>query len=124
MASSDTHAEAGQMTENALLSPWLKQEGDVVRKGDVLLRDRNRQVQHGPSKPSTRAWLVEARRSGRETVPVQRGLCYVGEPGEAIPTSPAPVGRQAPAAASPQPVAPVAVAPAPAVTSAPLPRRP
>jgi pyruvate dehydrogenase E2 component (dihydrolipoamide acetyltransferase) len=108
----------GQMTEECTLVAWLKQEGDVVAKGDVLF-----EIETDKSNMDVEAFdegvLLKRVVQEGETVPVNAVCAYVGEPGEAIPDAPSPVAAQAPAAASPQPVAPVAVAPAPAVTSAP-----
>jgi pyruvate dehydrogenase E2 component (dihydrolipoamide acetyltransferase) len=108
----------GQMTEECTLVAWLKREGDVVKKGDVLF-----EIETDKSNMDVEAFeegiLLKRLVQEGETVPVNAVCAYVGELGEAIPDAPSPVAAQAPAAASPQPVAPVAVAPAPAVTSAP-----
>jgi pyruvate dehydrogenase E2 component (dihydrolipoamide acetyltransferase) len=108
----------GQMTEECVLVAWLKREGDVVKKGDVLF-----EIETDKSNMDVEAFeegiLLKRLVQEGETVPVNAVCAYVGEPGEAIPDAPSPVAAQAPAATSPQPVAPVAVAPAPAVTSAP-----
>jgi pyruvate dehydrogenase E2 component (dihydrolipoamide acetyltransferase) len=108
----------GQMTEECTLVAWLKREGDVVAKGDVLF-----EIETDKSNMDVEAFeegvLLKRVVQEGETVPVNAVCAYVGEPGEAIPDAPSPVAAQAPAAASPKPVAPVAVAPAPAVTWAP-----
>jgi pyruvate dehydrogenase E2 component (dihydrolipoamide acetyltransferase) len=108
----------GQMTEECVLVAWHKNEGDVVKKGDVLF-----EIETDKSNMDVEAFeegvLLKRVVEVGQTVPVNAVCAYVGEPGEAIPDAPSPVAAQAPAAASPQPAAPVAVAPAPAVTSAP-----
>ena len=106
----------GQMTEECVLVAWLKQEGDVVKKGDVLF-----EIETDKSNMDVEAFeegvLLKRLVQEGETVPVNAVCAYVGEPGEAIPDA-APVAAKAPVAASPQPVAPVAAAPVPAISAA------
>jgi len=84
----------GQMTEECVLTVWHKQEGDPVRKGDVLFEietDKSIMDVESFEEGVLLRRLVEA----GATVPVNAVCAYVGEPGEAIPET-APV---APAAA-------------------------
>jgi pyruvate dehydrogenase E2 component (dihydrolipoamide acetyltransferase) len=107
----------GQMTEECVLVAWLKREGDVVKKGDVLFEietDKSNMDVEAFEEGVLLARLVQE----GETVPVNAVCAYVGEPGEAIPDS-APVAAQASepvataAAAMPTATAPAASAPAP-----------
>jgi pyruvate dehydrogenase E2 component (dihydrolipoamide acetyltransferase) len=111
----------GQMTEECVLVAWLKREGDVVKKGDVLF-----EIETDKSNMDVEAFeegvLLKRLVQEGETVPVNAVCAYVGESGEAIPDA-APIGTAATAApvsesastASPAlPAAAAAVAPAPA----------
>jgi pyruvate dehydrogenase E2 component (dihydrolipoamide acetyltransferase) len=97
----------GQMTEECVLVAWLKNEGDVVKKGDVLF-----EIETDKSNMDVEAFeegvLLKQVVAVGQTVPVNAVCAYVGEPGEAIPET-------APAAAVATPV-PAAVSAAPAAT--------
>jgi pyruvate dehydrogenase E2 component (dihydrolipoamide acetyltransferase) len=107
----------GQMTEECVLVAWLKREGDVVKKGDVLF-----EIETDKSNMDVEAFeegvLLKRLVQEGETVPVNAVCAYVGEPGEAIPdTAPvvAPASEPVATAAAPMSVAPVMpAAPAPA----------
>jgi dihydrolipoamide dehydrogenase len=78
----------GQMTETCVLSLWRKEVGDQVRRGDVLFEietDKSLMEVEAFDDGVLLARLVE---EGTE-VPVNSICAYVGEPGEAIPDSPA-----------------------------------
>jgi pyruvate dehydrogenase E2 component (dihydrolipoamide acetyltransferase) len=101
----------GQMTEECVIVAWLKNEGDVVKKGDVIF-----EIETDKSNMDVEAFeegvLLKRLFEVGQTVPVNAVCAYVGEPGEAIPDAPAAaVSAVAPApAAAPTPaVAPVAV---------------
>ena len=103
----------GQMTEECTLLAWHKQEGDQVRKGDVLFEiETDKSVMEVESFDD--GVLLKRLVEEGQTVPVNAICAYVGMPGEAIPLSP-PAPRPAGAAAVPTPAAasPAAV-PAPA----------
>jgi pyruvate dehydrogenase E2 component (dihydrolipoamide acetyltransferase) len=106
----------GQMTEECTLVAWLKQEGDVVAKGDVLF-----EIETDKSNMDVEAFdegvLLKRVVQEGETVPVNSVCAYVGQPGEAIPDVPA-TAVVAVAAVAAAPVA-AASAPAPTVQSAP-----
>ena len=93
----------GQMTEECVLVAWLKREGDVVKKGDVLF-----EIETDKSNMDVEAFeegvLLKRLVQEGETVPVNAVCAYVGEPGEAIPdAAPAlPVAVAAPAAPVPR----------------------
>ncbi len=90
----------GMAQEEGTVIRWLKQEGDRVEKGDVLLEVMTDKVD----------MEVEAQASGvlqgirvgpGETVPVTTVLAYILEPGEALPQEATPAARtQAPAPAA------------------------
>ena len=80
----------GQMTEECVLVAWLKQEGDVVKKGDVLF-----EIETDKSNMDVEAFeegvLLKRLVQEGETVPVNAVCAYVGEPGEAIPEAAPPI---------------------------------
>ena len=89
----------GQMTEECVLVAWLKREGDVVKKGDVLF-----EIETDKSNMDVEAFeegvLLKRLVQEGETVPVNAICAYVGEPGEAIPDAAPPIGTAAAAAAA------------------------
>src|SRR5450759_1307978 len=74
----------GQMTEECVLVAWHKNEGDVVKKGDVLF-----EIETDKSNMDVEAFeegvLLKRVVEVGQTVPVNAVCAYVGEPGEAIP---------------------------------------
>ncbi len=111
----------GQMTEECSVVAWHKQEGDVVRRGDVLF-----EIETDKSVMDVEAFddgiLLKILVGAGESVPVNTVCAYVGEAGEAIPDAPVP----GPAAAAP--VIPATVlttaATAPVVAAPPAPMAP
>lgn len=115
----------GQMTETCVLSLWRKEVGDPVRRGDVLFEietDKSSMEVEAFDDGVLLARLVD---EGTE-VPVNSICAYIGEPGEAIPDSPAdtpaapnaappnqtvPAEDTIPAAASHSPTVPSSAAP-------------
>jgi len=77
----------GQMTETCVLVAWLKHEGDVVHRGDVLFEietdKANMDVEAFDEGVLLRRLVAEG-----ETVPVNTVCGYVGASGEAIPEAP------------------------------------
>ena len=110
----------GQMTEECVLTSWLKAEGDPVHRGDVLF-----EIETDKSSMEVEAFDegVLLRRLVPEgaTVPVNAICGWVGKPGEGIPeaeVAAAPPVAQAPIAA-PAPVIPATpAAPVPPAVSA------
>jgi pyruvate dehydrogenase E2 component (dihydrolipoamide acetyltransferase) len=94
----------GQMTEECVLVAWLKQEGDVVKKGDVLF-----EIETDKSNMDVEAFeegvLLKRLVQEGETVPVNAVCAYVGEPGEAIPDAAPPTAAAGAVAPTPAPVA-------------------
>jgi pyruvate dehydrogenase E2 component (dihydrolipoamide acetyltransferase) len=98
----------GQMTEECVLSLWLKNEGDPVAKGDVIFEietDKSTmEVESFHDGVLLRRLVVEG-----QSVPVNTICAWIGAPGEAVPaaeTVPEPVQVEATASVS------VAVGPA------------
>jgi pyruvate dehydrogenase E2 component (dihydrolipoamide acetyltransferase) len=88
----------GQMTEECVVTAWHKNEGDPVRRGDILFEietDKSAmEVESFENGVLLRRLVAEG-----DVVPVNTICAYVGEAGDAIPVEePAPV-----AAASPTP---------------------
>ena len=106
----------GQMTEECVVTTWHKNEGDPVRRGDILFEietDKSAmEVESFENGVLLRRLVAEG-----DVVPVNAICAYVGEAGEAIPeTVRAPLATmpQPPTtAARPAPAAPAAVAPTP-----------
>ncbi len=84
----------GQMTEECTVVGWLKQEGDPVRKGDILF-----EIETDKSTMEVEAFddgvLLRIVAGDGETVPVNTICAYIGEAGEAIPEA-APESLSAP----------------------------
>jgi pyruvate dehydrogenase E2 component (dihydrolipoamide acetyltransferase) len=96
----------GQMTEDSSIVEWLKKEGDTVAKGDVLfLVETDKSVMEVES--FSAGTLLKIVVGVGVSVPVQSVVAYLGEKGEIVPATPAPL-RTAPAGAPSAP--PVAVA--------------
>ena len=98
----------GQMTEECMLVAWHKNEGDEVRKGDVLFEiETDKSIMDVESFDD--GVLLKRLVEEGQTVPVNTVCAYVGEPGEPIPdeaTGPAPAAEpSAPAAMTPAPAA-------------------
>ncbi|MHB8960072.1 MAG: dihydrolipoyl dehydrogenase [Candidatus Limnocylindrales bacterium] len=103
----------GQMTEECTLTIWRKAVGDPVHRGDVLFEIETDKSTMEVETFEEGVLLAQVAAEG-ETVPVN-GVCgWIGQPGEALPETPAPVPAQ-PAAPSPAPSAP---APAASASSA------
>jgi pyruvate dehydrogenase E2 component (dihydrolipoamide acetyltransferase) len=111
----------GQMTEECVLTSWLKAEGDPVHRGDVLF-----EIETDKSSMEVEAFdegvLLRRVVPAGATVPVNAICGWVGRPGEDVPEdaeTPAAVTATAPAAPAPVAPAPVAApAAAPAATPA------
>ncbi|MFN8623832.1 MAG: dihydrolipoamide acetyltransferase family protein [Chloroflexota bacterium] len=104
----------GQMTEECTVQLWLKAEGDVIHKGDVLF-----EIETDKSTMEIEAFeegtLLRIVAGEGTTVPVNAVVAWVGQPGEQIP--------DLPAAPTPEPVAPPApVAPVASAAPAPIPQ--
>ena len=103
----------GQMTEECVVVAWLKNEGDVVKKGDVLFEIETDKSNMDVESFEEGVLLKQVVAVG-QTVPVNAVCGYVGQPGETIPDV---VATPAPTAVAPAP----APAAAPAAVAAPAP---
>ncbi len=99
----------GQMTEECVLTSWLKAEGDPVHRGDVVF-----EIETDKSSMEVEAFdegvLLKRLVAEGETVPVNAICGWIGQPGEAVPEVDA-AAAAGPAALPPAPSAPVAGAP-------------
>ena len=90
----------GQMTEECVLVAWLKHEGDVVKKGDVLF-----EIETDKSNMDVEAFeegiLLKRLVQEGETVPVNAVCAYVGEPGETVPDAAPPIATAGAVVATP-----------------------
>jgi len=93
----------GQMTEECTVQLWLKAEGDLVHKGDILF-----EIETDKSSMEVEAFdegtLLRIVAPEGATVPVNTVVAWVGQPGDAIPEAPAPV-VPAPVLAAPEALA-------------------
>jgi len=139
MAQAVIFPKLGQTMEEGAIVKWLKQEGDVIKKGDILF-----EIETDKANLEVETFLegILLKIYVREgiTVPVDTVVGYIGEQGEKVPDQapqpepakaappppPAPVAKPAevkPSAPQPTPqvAAPVAATPAPvAAPSAPV----
>jgi len=89
----------GQMTEESSIVEWLKKEGDLVAKGDILFTvETDKSVMDVQSFEA--GTLLKILVPPRVNVPVQSTVGFLGQPGEAVPAVPSPPPRPAPSAAS------------------------
>lgn len=102
--------QLGLTMEEGTVAQWLKQEGDTVAKGDVLLEITTDKLTSEIESEADGVLLKIVAKEG-EDVPVKGLLGYIGEAGETVGDA-APVA--APAAAAPAPAEAPAAAPAPA----------
>lgn len=102
--------QLGLTMEEGTVAQWLKQEGDTVAKGDVLLEITTDKLTSEIESEADGVLLKIVAKEG-EDVPVKGLLGYIGEAGETVGDA-APAA--APAAAVPAPAETPAAAPAPA----------
>ena len=103
--------QLGLTMEEGTVAQWLKQEGDTVAKGDVLLEITTDKLTSEIESEADGVLLKIVAKEG-EDVPVKGLLGYIGEAGETIGDA-APAAAPA-AAAAPAEVPVAALAPAPA----------
>lgn len=109
----------GQATEEGTIVRWLKKEGDMVAKGDILFEtETDKSVMEVESFHEGTLLKIIVPEGG--TAPVNSTVAFLGQPGEALPdiaAAPAPAPKPAPATpkaqAAPQPAR---VSPTPAAT--------
>lgn len=111
----------GQMTEECVLTVWLKEVGDPVHRGDVLFEIETDKSSMEVETFDEGVLLAKLVQDG-ETAPVNAVCGWIGQAGEAVPdapAAPAPVAAVAPAEAAAQAAPIAAVAPEPASAPAP-----
>lgn len=111
----------GQTMEEGTIVKWLKNEGDAVKKGDILLEVQTDKAVLEVESFAEGTLLKTFGKEG-EVIPVLSVIGYVGEPGEAVPDRPAPAAAPKKAAAPAAKAAPASAkaAPAAAPVSAPV----
>jgi pyruvate/2-oxoglutarate dehydrogenase complex dihydrolipoamide acyltransferase (E2) component len=63
---------------------WLKQEGEVVKRGDAVVELETEKVNYELDSPAEGVLLKILAKEGAE-VPVGDPVCHLGQPGDAIP---------------------------------------
>lgn len=107
----------GQTVEEATIVKWHKNEGDAVKKGDVLFEiETDKAVLEAESFYT--GTLLKVLVAAGETAPVATVVGYVGKPGEEIPEAP-PAPEPATQAPGPEPAAPAETRPQPAAPAVP-----
>ena len=101
--------QLGLTMEEGTVAQWLKQEGDTVAKGDVLLEITTDKLTSEIESEADGVLLKIVAKEG-EDVPVKGLLGYIGEAGETVGDA---TPAAAPVAASPAPAEVPAAAPAP-----------
>ena len=104
--------QLGLTMEEGTVAQWLKQEGDTVAKGDVLLEITTDKLTSEIESEADGVLLKIVAKEG-EDVPVKALLGYIGEAGETVGDA-APAAAPAAAASAPAEVPAAAPAPAPA----------
>lgn len=102
--------QLGLTMEEGTVAQWLKQEGDTVAKGDVLLEITTDKLTSEIESEADGVLLKIVAKEG-EDVPVKGLLGYIGEAGETVGDA---TPAAAPVAAAPAPAEVPAAAPAPA----------
>lgn len=102
--------QLGLTMEEGTVAQWLKQEGDTVAKGDVLLEITTDKLTSEIESEADGVLLKIVAKEG-EDVPVKGLLGYIGEAGETVGDA---APGAAPVAAAPAPAEVPAAAPAPA----------
>lgn len=95
--------QLGLTMEEGTVSKWLKQEGDTVKVGDILLEITTDKLTSEVAAEADGVLLQIVAQEG-EDIPVKGTLAYIGEPNEQV-------GNHA---VAPEPIATTTVAPAPA----------
>jgi pyruvate dehydrogenase E2 component (dihydrolipoamide acetyltransferase) len=112
--------QPGQMTEACTILRWLKAEGAPVARGDPLFEietdKSNMEVEAFDEGTLLRVVVGEG-----ETVPVDTVVAWIGEPGEALPSTPGAPPEASPEATAAPPPSPTVIVPRPAAVPTPSP---
>ena len=83
MASELTMPQLGLTMTEGIVSQWLKQEGDVVRKGDCVVEVETDKISNSIESPVDGILLKIVAQEG-EVLPVKGILGYIGLRGEVV----------------------------------------
>lgn len=64
---------------------WLKAEGDAIQRGEAVVELETEKVSYELESPAEGVLLKIVARETAE-VPVGEPLCYIGQPGDAVPS--------------------------------------
>lgn len=101
--------EMGEGVMDATITQWLKQEGDAVEKFEALVEVNTDKVDTEIPSPVS-GTVLKIMHPADTVVEVDQVLCWIGEPGEEIPTEEPETAPPAAAKPEPAPAAPVAAA--------------
>ncbi|MFO7936443.1 MAG: dihydrolipoamide acetyltransferase family protein [Kiritimatiellia bacterium] len=126
MAQAVIFPKLGQTMEEGAIVKWLKNEGDVIKKGDILFEietdKANLEVETFLEGTLLKIYVREG-----VTVPVDTVVGYIGEKGEKVPDEPpkpeTPAAPPPPASKPPEAANPEKKAPAPAPAPEPAPAK-
>ncbi len=99
--------QLGLTMEEGTVTRWVKQEGDAVKAGEVILEITTDKLTSEVESEHDGVLLKIVAQEG-EDIPVKGLLAYIGEPGEQVGGASAPAAEPAPAVAAPAPAAPAA----------------
>src|SRR5438876_2701294 len=85
----------GLTMQEGLIGRWLKQEGDVVEKGEPLLEVETEKMTNLVEAPATGV-LARILFPAGSTVPVTQAIALIAQPGEALPEPSAPASASEP----------------------------
>ncbi len=108
--------QLGLTMEEGTVTRWVKQEGDAVKAGEVILEITTDKLTSEVESEFDGTLLKIVAQEG-EDIPVKGLLAYIGEAGEAVGGAEAAPAAAPEVTAAPVVAAPVAVAPAPVVTA-------
>ena len=105
--------QLGLTMEEGTVTRWVKQEGDAVKAGDVILEITTDKLTSEVESEYDGVLLKIVAQEG-EDIPVKGLLAYIGEAGEQVGDAPAPAVKEEPVASAPTatPVSTVLAAPA------------
>lgn len=103
--------QLGLTMEEGTVTRWVKQEGDAVKAGDVILEITTDKLTSEVESEHDGVLLKIVAQEG-EDIPVKGLLAYIGEAGEQVGDAPTAAAKEEPAAPAPAPVPTAPAAPA------------
>ena len=76
----------GVTSTKAIVSRWLKREGDAVKQGEPLVELETEKISYELESPAAGVLLKVVARESAE-VPVGDPLCHIGQPNDSVPQS-------------------------------------